>query len=464
MHAMNAALPLVLLALASPATTQDDRPEAEALVNQAWLFLPTYDGEHRAFLDESTRRDTSVGAHLLAAATALDPTHVRGLWSLGHAEILLAEDDRNRGESEAAWRHYELAVAALTRSIELQSDDPWALYARGAAHTAFGANELAYADLSSAVAAADERLRVGEEGSIPWLRFKALEWRAEVSMRLGAYERARDELRTFHSEFSNNEWPLLIALAESHERARDFAGARTVLESITEKFPSDHQAYALLGYLEGLVGNDERANERLLEALEYELAPGMYTRMWMWILATDDRRAAATQDFAGFLENPPDVLSAWDLTLGRFVLGTGTVDEFIEAAHAEEARRMAAGEALDDLMCEAWFYAGLRREADGEPDLARLAYVHALSYTPPKWKWEWAYARLHFAELARGGGPVEASFADESELVDALWHVPGAEGPLTKLSRAPLPGDLVIATVRGKDGTEVRVVHVFGTP
>ncbi len=447
-----------------------ERPDAETLVAQAWLFLPAYDGEHRAFLSDELRTNTAVGAHLLEAAVELEPEHLRGLWSLGHARILLAEDARNRDLGDVARAHYVGAVSALSRSIDLFPTDPWACYARGAAHTAFGADNAALRDLDAAIENADALIANGDN-SISWLRFKALEWRAEVLMRLGEHERARAALRAFHSEFSNNNWPLYIALAESYERERDFAGARASYDDIVAEFPTDHQAYGLLGYLEGLVDDRERATSRLLEAIENELEPDMYLRMWLFLLATDDALASAESDLRLFLENPPDSLSDWDRGLGLFTLGEGTPAEFLERARAEVERRIAADEALDDLMCEASFYAGWREERGGNPRAALDAYRAALAFHPPKWKWEWAFARLAFARLAAelelAAAPPFTIDGDElawdgetARIEHATWHVPGTEQPVRELGRDPLPGDLFQANVRYADGRAALVRFV----
>ena len=468
---------VALLPLLLPAPYQEgERLGAEELVAEAWRFLPQYDGAHREFLAPETRRETLAGAHLLDGALALEPDHMRALWSLGHARILLAEDARNRGEREAAVADYERAVAALDRGIELAPSDPWALYARGAAHAAFGAFDTALEDLARAVEAADAEIAAGTAGdSVPWLRFKALEWRTEVLMRQGDHPGAADALRAFHEEFSNNAWPMHIALAENALRARHFdAASESYLDAI-ELFPTDHQAYALLAYLAGLRRDRESATTRLREALERELQPGIYTRLWLLILATDEARPAAREDFASFVQYPPSEIPQWDLTLARFVLGDGTPDAFLEAAHAESKRRMDAGEVLDDLPCEAHYYAGLRHELDaaaldGAERTARLeaaldAYRTSLRLRPLKWKWEWAYARLHFTNVAAELGHAARGailLTDDSPLdlengaalVSSSWHRSGDGKTHPALDGDPRPGDLYLSRMR-KDGRVV---------
>ena len=458
------------------AWAQDGRPGADELVAQGWKFLPPYSGEHREFLTAQERTDTAVAAHLFAAAVELQPEHLRALWSLGHAQVLLAEDRKNRGDP-AARVHDAEAIDALSRALALDPEDPWTAYARGALHASFGRHVEALDDLARAVANAERGMkRSGEEGQNAWLRFKALEWRGEVLMRHGRFDEALAALSAFHREFSTSAWPLHVALAECHLRRRDLAGAREQYQVILELFPSDHQAYAALGYLAGLLGDRAEATRRLAEAIRYEREPGLYTRLWWWILATDEARPAAEEELRAFLEHPPGGVSEWDRGLGRFVLGAASVEVFLEAARAEEERRKTAGLPLDHLPCEARFYAGLRLEDDARRaagaerrgellESARRAYGEALGFAPESWKWEWAFARQRYAALCeRLGSGLAPGFAVEGgtlrlegedfELLEGAWHAPGEERPSAELDRPRRAGDLFLARVRGADGRE----------
>jgi hypothetical protein len=130
---------------------------------------------------------------------------------------------------------------------------------------------------------------------------------------------------------------------------------------------------------------------------------------------------------------------------------------------------MEAGEPLDDILCEAQYYAGLRIENDAralEGDVREAAlrdaldaYRASLAYSPPKWKWEWAYARLRFADLARELGlaadgallltddsPLDLT--EGATLVSAVWHSPRDARPHADLEGEPRPGDLFLARIR----------------
>ncbi len=461
-----------LLALL-PLSFQDATPTPAELVAQGWTLVPAYEGKHRELLTDEQRAQAQAGAHLFAAALALEPRNVYGLWSLGHAEILLAEDRRNRGAAEPARLHHEAAVAALSRAIEAVPDDPWSWYARGATRAAFGSLDAALIDLARAVETSDARLASSDApGRIPTLRFHALEWSAEVLQRLGLHADAREALRAFHAEFSSNDWPLRIALATSHLRERDLDGARAEYEAAIRDYPSDHSAYELLGYLEGLVGDRAAATTRLRESMQHELRPELYRRLWLWILATDAARPGAADDLATFLEFPPDDVSAFERELGRFLLGAGTAEAFIATARTEHRRRLDAALPLDDLSCESWFYVGLRHRIDAaaatddtQRETSRRRALHAfataLDHQPAGWKWEWAYARKHLAEVAaalelqadptfRVEGDVLHTATGTVALLAARWHRPGTARWVDALD-APRAGDLLLARVRRPD-------------
>jgi len=456
----------------SLASVQDERPDAESLVELGWRLVPAYSGDHREALPSATAAEVEAGAHVFEAAIALDPEHLRALWSLGHAHVLLAANADHRGRDDDVRHHRRAAEQALTRAIELDATDPWAWYERGALRVEHGELRAAHDDLSRAVEAAEARIvETGPDGSEAWLRFKALQRTPEASMRAGQFDVARTELRAFHDEFSNNSFPLEIALAESHLRERDFTAAASAYERITQAFPDDPQAYAFLGYLAGLMNDRAGATERLQQAIRLEREPGFYTRLWLWILATDDARPAAEADLRAFLEYPPSSSTAWDLGLGRYVLGEGDDDELLERARAEVERRIEAGENLGDILCECWFYVGLRREraARSAPDEERgalatdalRAHREALRFRPDTWKWEWAFARVHYTvlatELGLEGDPqftvtdstlTRPGTAEPAELIEARWHRVHAPRASADAPTPLRPGDLFLGRVR----------------
>ena len=231
-----------------------------------------------------------------------------------------------------------------------------------------------------------------------------------------------------------------------------------------------------------------------LEELAHEFSPSLYTRLWLWILAPEDKRARYRSDLEELLEHPPQNVTEWDARLGRFALGQGWDEEFVEAARAELARRLDAGEAPGDLMAEVWFYIGLRHEQQAqrgsdefrieELTKARDAYRGALAEDPTAFKWEWEYARNGFARVAAeldasqalgfaienggftaaDGAPlVHASAFPGGSIASLRVHSVGNDAARTA-DPADLesirPGDLVLVSLRDEAGglSAVRLV------
>lgn len=464
---------------------RDGAPSAERLVEEARAFLPPYDGEHRAFLTAEQRTHVQAATDILSAAVTLTPESAFARWWKGHAEVLLGEDDRNRGNAEDAALHYSKALEGFDRALELQPDYYWGWYARAMAENALDRPFDALADLDRAVDVANAAIEAAgadDDASLDprFVRYKARQWRADTCMRVLDFDRAREEFRAFYAENGNNRWDLGFSIAETYLRERDFAGAKATYQELlkNDDYATYDSPYAQLGYLAGLLGDRETATRRLDEALERELKPGLYLRMWLWILATDDRRAGALAELTDFVAHPPADLSPWDLELGRFVTGEGTVDDFLEKARAEEQRRMSAAQPLDDLMCEAWFYAGLRWEeqaatiiekTDRERTLfeARNSYSRSLRFSPPAFKWEWAFARHRMTRLPLGGtyfprfrlegDDVVLSDGSGGTLERVFVHHPGEaqsrRGVEALRDARLIDGDLVQWVLRKPDGT-----------
>lgn len=476
-------LGLALLATQGSATelrTEEARAAdalvAEGIVEQGWTLIPAYSGEHRGSLDERMRARAAAAAHLFSAAAELQPDHVRAFWSLGHAEMLLSENARARG-LPALREHVQKAEAALSRALEIDLADPWCCYARGVLRTSFGSLDGALADLRRADDLASARIsETGTDGNDAWLRFKARQWRPEALMQAGRFEGAREALREFHREFSENTFPMHIALGECFLRERDLAGARAEYRTIVGLFPDDHQAYALQGYVAGLLDDRVAATAQLQEALQREPTPGLYTRLWLWILATEEALPAADADLREFLANPPSSLSGWDRRLGAFCTGSDTAASFLAAGRVELARRLDASEAQDELLCEVWFYVGMRLErdaaaaADGTSanelmEQAMASYGKALEARPVAWKWEWSFARLAYARLALATGKTQAAeLPPGSSVLGPGSLTLGVHVPMEKRARGlydgrMLPGQLWLGLREQEDGSR-RFVYV----
>lgn len=479
----------LLASLASLAPLQDSKPTAEDLVAQAWQLMPAYEGDHRAFLSAQLAGEVQAAAHLFEAALALEPEHLRGLWSLGHARVLLAENHRNRGERELAERHHARCLEALGRGLALQPEDPWAAYARGAAQTAFGNYDEALADLQLAIdsssAAIDTAAAAGQDTSnSEWLRFKAEEWRCESLTRAQLFDEAASALAEFHGLYSNNEFPGLMAAARMNSRARDFASVQASFERNIELFAEDGQSSENLAYVRGLLRDREGATRLLKHAISLERVPGFYTRLWLWILATEEEAEEARADLQLFVDNAPSSTTPWDLRLGRFLLGEGSVPDFVEAGRLEVERRIEADEVVDELPCEVQFYAGVfwRRMAEGIEDFEarrfaqQQAWEHfqkALEFRPIAWKWEWAFSRLAFADLSavlevgnESGFELKGRQFEQGdlrvELRDARWCVAGSARPTSNPEHVPSAGDLLMGNWIDQEGRRRPIMRVVG--
>jgi len=469
----------LLLTLIPP--PQDVPSTPVELLAQARGFIPVYEGDHKAFLTEEEERNTLAAAHILEASLALAPSDAAALWWLGHCEVLLGENRRNRGAEIEAQAHYERALDAYGRSLAVDPSSSWAHYARAMAERNLDRFWEAIGDYDQAVEQADVIIAQGAGAAgyddARFVRFKARQWRADTRMRTLASETARDEYRSFYADNGDNQWDLGYSLAQTYMRERDYAGARETYERILtdEEFATFDSTYYELGYLAGLRGERELAAGLIEQGLEHELQLSLYPRLWLWILAPDDRRVVAEADLADFLAHPPADVSAWDLRLGRYLLGDGTDEEFLEDARTERKRRMLVAERLDDLMCEVWFYVGLRREQRaGEEDAARIksaveAYRYALAFRPEQHKWEWEYARANFARLAHrlelkanAGFSIDGARIQAGELAGeierVLWHRAGTERRvegIASLAQPLEPGDLVQVVVRRDDDSRV---------
>lgn len=462
--------PTLVLAglLLLPQQSADVRLDAVQLVAQAQKWFPSYEGDHKYFLTATERREVSAGIAILEASLALEPNNAFALGWRGFGEVLLGEDDKNRGAAEQAEEHFDAALAAYDRAIVLQPSFYWAHYARGMAEWNRGRWWSAIENYGEAVRLTNDVMgdgQVDDAGRLDAhkIRFKARRWLADARMRVFDFEGAREEFRSFYADNGNNQFDLGRSLAETHLRERDWAGTLQVYENIltVEEFRPFPAPYEWLGYLSGLTGENAAGAEWIERSFEHEFTPKFYPRLWLWILAPEPKRSEVAADLSEYLDFPPDDVSEWDRALGRFVLGEGTPEAFLRVARAEEERRKREAIKLDDLMCEVWFYVGLRREADlpteaGEERTAGLldalaAYGASLALETVQFKWEWAYARLGYARVANelGLGPDARLVGNRNRLRDEAArlarHRPGEERTHSGLGAMMdlRPGDLV---------------------
>jgi len=477
---MNPLLSSLFATLALAPLQDTVKPNAAALVEQARLFVPQYEGDHKYFLTTEEERDVRAAANILEAAMALDESNTYALWWHGHCSVLLGENERNRGRAGTARARYESALASFAGTIEQDPSYYWARYSRAMAEVNLGQFWKAIADFDAAVEITSAVMAESDADQwAPFVRFKARQWRADTRMRIFDFERARTEFRSFYADNGNNAWDLGYSLAETYLRESDLEGARLAYEQLLEnpEFVKFDSTYAELAYVAGLVGADDLAVSRIERALELEFKPTLYPRLWLWILSDGETRDRARADLAEFLKYPPDDLSAWDHALGSFLIGDGSTPDFLALAETELLRRMTEAVALDDLMCEVWFYIGIRDDRAGRDDGALEAYRRALAFRPAKHKWEWTYARHGLAQVAArtgalpdpgftasdgrmqiaAGNALGGTSGDLAGQIETLTvHTPGQAKPVRVDGDSPdalRPGDLVRCTIRTADGS-----------
>lgn len=487
-------IPLVFPLLLTAVPTQAEpvpRPAAADLVEEARSFVPSYEGDSKPFLSADEERDLRVASTLLDAALLLEAENAYAWWWKGQCETLLGENARNRERAAEGAEHDGAALAAFDRAIALDPSYYWAHYARGMALHHMDAFWEALESYGEAIVRADEAIADApdEDAALDprFVRFKARQWRADTRMRTLEHERAREEFRAFYADNGDNQWDLGYSLAETYLHERDLAGARGVYLRLLEDeaFVPFSSTYEQLGYLAGLLGDGPAAVDWLERSFEHELVPGLYPRLWLYLLAEGDARERARIDLLEFVGHPPSELSAWDRRLGAFVLGQESVADFLAAADEEAERRRSLGQPLDDLPCESWFYAGWRQAQDGRPGDALEAYRRALAFRPRQSKWELEYARLFFAQLAerlRLGAHPGFALTDEGLALEpdapllarvstrqgalerVLRHAPGTAAPRAggaELAAGPfLPGELLQCVLRTPDGRRHAVLLI----
>ncbi|MDF1836657.1 MAG: hypothetical protein P1V35_02210 [Planctomycetota bacterium] len=365
-----------------------------------------------------------------------------------------------------------VALDCFDQAIRLEPTYLWAWYARGMAHQRMNWPSQAIADFETCISATGITMQSGVEGQAledaRFLNHKAKLWRTECRMQMLAFEKARDEYRELLGGEGSNEWNLGTKIAETYLRERDFVSALRTYEDMLSvpEIADYHGAYTTLGYIEGLLENPAKAHLRLQEALQRERQPTLYPRLWLHILAPDEQKADALDQLKRFVTHPPGDLNDWDLQLGQFMGGDLPLEDFQNAAAMEFTRRKVAAVPLDDLMCEVWFYVGLHLERQGSTDEAVEAYKQSLAFRPRTFKWEWAYARLHYAKLVRTPKELPSGLPNNSPPRTHIFRhtaEPGYEGLilgdnaecggadsiLEELRRMGPKGDLLLSVSRG---------------
>jgi tetratricopeptide (TPR) repeat protein len=358
---------------------------------------------------------------LFRAALKKDPASLAGL--AGAGEIAL-----ERGEWSEAERMFGLACSLLRATGD----------AERLAEVARLAAEAASRQERNAEAFRYLELALQEDPQHP----RALDGMAELSLRLGAPDRARHclETRLSQSELSPGERAFrLVRLAEACEQGGDLARAASCLEEVVEIWPEDEGVrLRALDLLESL-GESQRAIRQIeawLDRVPSEQKPELVLRAAR-IEAGAGQRDAARERLATLLEQAPGLAAAW-ADLARIAAD----DQGPEAALEVTQRGLGTLEEPIDRAALLWVEAGALEGLKQIPEATERA-GQALAADPSNLEAaQMLAANLGQARDFRGAvnqlertlDVVQPSAPVEAELWEALGRA--YAGPLEDIERA----------------------------
>ena len=223
---------------------------------------------------------------------------------------------RNRAVAKTRKGDFDSAIADSTRAIELDPKDAVAYVDRGFAKSRQG-------DFAGASSDYDQALQLNPKYS-------------------GAY----------------------IARGTAKRDRGDLEGALVEYNQALQIDPKNIFALRHLGVTKELEGNFDGALSELIRAAE--LGPPSrfndYDQFFIWVLRTRlNQREEADTGLAQYLESRTQpLLEPWIANIGQFLLGKLAERDFIASANATDPE-----EKLGQL-CEAWYYAGMKRLLSGD--------------------------------------------------------------------------------------------------
>ena len=113
---------------------------------------------------------------------------------------------------------------------------------------------------------------------------------------------------------------------------------------------------------------------------------GTYPRFFIWMIRSQNgEKAAADEELGAYFKKGRKDISAWEAEIGDFLLGRMNEDEFLRAGKVSDAKQRGGRQ------CEAWFYAGIKRQLAGDRTVAR-DYMQKCVATGSKPAYEYGFA------------------------------------------------------------------------
>jgi tetratricopeptide (TPR) repeat protein len=176
-------------------------------------------------------------------------------------------------------------------------------------------------------------------------------------------------------------------LAEDAFESKNFTGALTQINRLLTAQPDDLAGLYFRGDVRYSLHQWDEAVKDFLRVSELDPDNANYPQYYMWVIrARSGHRDAANQSLAAYVSQrkKPDA-GPWEVNIGAFLLGQLSEAQFFQVISREPGEKSAH-------RCEAWFYAGMKRQLAGDIATARKYFQKCLS-TRQKDEDEYSFAR-----------------------------------------------------------------------
>jgi tetratricopeptide (TPR) repeat protein len=331
---------------------------APAYIDRAWIKLETFDYDSAVSdCDAALRLDPKIAAAYNNRGVAKrELGEIAGAMNDFNTAIALSSRYafayRNRGSTELRKNDDHAAIADFNRAIELNPKDNVAYVVRGQA-------KLAGDDFNGALADFSRALELNPKASNAYVG-------------RGDLERAKGNL----------------------------TGAESEYRQAIQIDPKNASAFLQLGIAEENRHGLEEALTAYSRAAELD-PPSLrrdYLQFRIWLLRVRLQRGdEANHQLTLYLQGrkqPP--LEPWVFKIGNFLLGKSTETDLVESASASDPDR------TQEQLCEAWYYAGMKRLLSGDKNRAADAFRHCMETNRTRFV-EYVLGKSELASLQDGG-------------------------------------------------------------